>query len=75
MLETYNFSEKNKKFDCDITIFYGEQDNLTIEEDLNLWKLCTRKECKLYAFKGGHFFINDRKEQIINIINDTLNQY
>ncbi|NJD03457.1 MAG: thioesterase [Ruminiclostridium sp.] len=71
IVESYVYAEKNKKLDCGITVFNGEEDDMALE-DIYGWREHTKNELNIYNFKGGHFFINDNAEQIVNIINQTF---
>lgn len=72
LIETYKYTEKNVLIDCDITILYGEQDQSIELEYLNEWQKHTRQKCIIKGFPGGHFFINEKIEEVINLINITL---
>lgn len=71
ILETYEYNYDNNKIDCNISIFNGKKDNIKIHELIE-WTEFTNKNCKFYEFNGGHFFINDETQAIIDIINYTL---
>ncbi len=71
IIEKYIYNEKKEKVQCDITILNGKEDTITLEEILT-WKKHSNKGFKVYNFSGGHFFINDNVENIVNIINHTL---
>lgn len=71
LVETYQYVEKSSKLDCDISVLYGTGDLITVS-DLLPWKEQTNKSCKMYEYEGNHFFINDHREQIINMINHTI---
>jgi medium-chain acyl-[acyl-carrier-protein] hydrolase len=72
ILETYEYFPNNFKFEYDISVFGGQSDIDIPLSDLNEWRLYTNKECKIYEFRGGHFFIHEEKENIVKIINHTL---
>ena len=71
MLEKYIYKEKKDKIKCDVSIFNGKEDDITLEEIL-AWKYHTDKGFKVYNFEGNHFFINNNIENITKIINQTL---
>lgn len=72
LVETYNYKEKQDKIDSDIVVLYGKNDNLTTIEELNEWSIHVKRQPKIYAFDGGHFFINDQFHSIIHLINTLL---
>jgi len=56
---------------CDITIFLGKDEEFTPEQ-IDGWKDYTSGHCNIYYFNGGHFFINEKEEEVVEIINSTL---
>ncbi|MCU0290019.1 MAG: hypothetical protein MUF15_26985, partial [Acidobacteria bacterium] len=70
---TYRHPGDIKPFDCDITVLTGKEEDLKPHQ-IEEWKMHTKKQCNLYSFEGGHFFLNNpvEKEKIIHIINNTL---
>lgn len=60
-------------FPCDITVFIGKDEDLTPEQVVG-WKNNTSGICTIHYFKGGHFFINEKTEEVIQRINSTLQQ-
>jgi len=71
ILETYNYEEREKKIECDVSILNGKQDSINLEEILT-WKNHVCRDFKVYNFEGNHFFINSNIENITSIINTTL---
>lgn len=69
IIEDYAF--KNKTLESDITVMYGDSDNIKYNEIMP-WGNLTTKKCILKKFLGGHFFIHDNLDQIVNIINLSL---
>ncbi len=72
VLETYKFKENRRKFECDISVLYSSEDETTKPDEINEWASVTQKNCKIYDFNGGHFFINDCKNSVVEIINSVL---
>lgn len=58
-------------FDFDISIMLGKEDNLS-DRECNGWKAHTNGTCTTYHFNGGHFFIHEEFEKMINIIENTI---
>ena len=71
IIENYVFKDKKEKIECNISVFNGKEDDIDLTE-LLAWKELGNKECKIYNFDGGHFFINNNIKKIINILNETL---
>lgn len=57
--------------DSNISVFIGKDDDLTTEQ-CNGWKMHTKKLCSVHYFDGGHFFLHEKTEQMVGIINYTL---
>lgn len=72
IVENYAYGWADSKLSCDITVMNGKEDQLTLSE-ITEWGVHTRKKCKFIMFEGGHFFIRGNSEEIIKIINYTLN--
>ncbi|WP_291584166.1 thioesterase II family protein [Clostridium sp. UBA6640] len=71
ILDNYKYKEGRNKIHCDISIFNGKQDDISLEAILK-WKEHGDKSFNVYNFEGNHFFINDNVENITKIINETL---
>lgn len=71
ILETYEYKEREKKIECNISILNGKQDDIKLEEIL-AWNKHVCGGVKVYNFQGNHFFINNNVQGITNIINGTL---
>lgn len=72
VLETYRHETKPYTFDFGITVLHGSDDRDIKREEIYQWQNYTSKECKYFELDGGHFFINDKIEEVVKIINDTL---
>lgn len=71
MIEDYNYKNREEKIQCDISILYGNNDDITQKEILS-WQFHSNKKFNIYDFDGDHFFLNDNVEDIIKIINKSL---
>ncbi|GKX31895.1 thioesterase [Vallitalea longa] len=71
IIEAYKYKEKKEKIGCDISILYGKEDDITLEELLQ-WKNHSTGKFRMYDFDGDHFFINNHIEDITTIINKEL---
>lgn len=73
IVELYAYREHPQKLTGDISIFNGNEDDITLEE-LVAWRDHTLQKCKYVHFRGGHFFIHDHAEEIVRYINLVLMQ-
>lgn len=71
--ETYSLNGGIQPFDQDITVLLGEADDLN-DAQCTEWQQHTTKTCHFHYFPGGHFFINDEQEKIVEIIRDIVVQ-
>jgi surfactin synthase thioesterase subunit len=56
---------------CDITVLLGKDEELTPEQ-IDSWKRYTSGNCTIHYFNGDHFFINEKTEEVIEKINNTV---
>ncbi|HAN17222.1 MAG: hypothetical protein A2X13_00055 [Bacteroidetes bacterium GWC2_33_15] len=56
---------------CKFTVFIGKNEELTPAQ-IDGWKNYTSENCTIYYFNGGHFFINEKVQEIVQIINSTI---
>ncbi len=70
MAERYKASPDDVKFDCDITVIYGTEDPLMQNVDMSSWGRFTDGKCSLYPFSGDHFYFQQHKEEVCNIIKE-----
>ncbi|MCX7922799.1 MAG: thioesterase domain-containing protein [Clostridia bacterium] len=55
-----------------ISVLNGIEDAEVTQNDLDEWEKYAGESFNLYEFDGGHFFINDHTQKIVDIINRTL---
>ncbi len=55
MIEDYNYKNREEKIQCDISILYGNNDDITQKEILS-WQFHSNKKFNIYDFDGDHFF-------------------
>lgn len=72
VIESYQFQPKLNNLACDISVLYATDDVKIEAEQIKKWKEYSDKLCRFYSFHGGHFFINNNPERIVQIINSTL---
>lgn len=56
---------------CDITVLLGNDEEL-LPKQVDNWKKHTNKNCSIHFYNGDHFFINEKVEDIVSKINNTL---
>lgn len=71
LAEDNRFDPVVTPFDLPISVLVGMTEDL-LPEEVTGWKEWTTETCQITYFKGGHFFINDNREGIIRLINQTL---
>jgi len=57
-----------------ISVFLGKSDDLTPEQ-CDGWKLHSKQLCSIHYFEGGHFFLQEKMEEMLELINMTLKNY
>ncbi len=71
-LADVSFCEREiEPFDFDISVFLGKDEALNSEQ-IDGWKQHTNGLCTIYHFNGDHFFLHDKAEPIVKLINKTL---
>nr|WP_315031494.1 alpha/beta fold hydrolase [uncultured Chryseobacterium sp.] len=69
--ETFVDRPEIEPLQCNISALIGEDEDITTEE-ADQWKLHTTEKCSVYYMKGGHFFLLDQQQAVIEIINNNL---
>ncbi|MBT2764749.1 alpha/beta fold hydrolase [Paenibacillus sp. ISL-20] len=72
LVETHCFQSREELIPCDISVLNGKEDKATEGINLMDWSAYGSRDCQLYEFEGGHFFINEHTEQVVSLINDVL---
>lgn len=71
IIEEYNYKNRQEKISCDMSIFYGKQDDISLNEVIQWENHCSTK-FEVYGFDGDHFFMENKIEDITAIINKKL---
>lgn len=71
VLSHYIYKEKEKPIQCDISILFGAQDTSLQKENLLQWKQHAGKGMDIYEFEGGHFYLKDGYQSIIELMAKT----
>lgn len=69
--ETYRY-ERQAPLDCRIVVFHGFADTMVNSVGLAGWKTETRHSFHRYGFPGGHFFVHEAEETVVEHINREL---
>jgi surfactin synthase thioesterase subunit len=67
--------ENGKPINCPITAFGGRQDPFTSIRELEAWRQHTNQEFRLKTFSGGHFYIRESTNELLEEISLTLGKY
>jgi surfactin synthase thioesterase subunit len=72
LVENYRYNKRKEILDCDLVVMNGREDGLTQDSDMKEWSRYTKREMRTYHIDGGHFFINEHLESVVNLINTEL---
>lgn len=72
MVEKYRPTPETFKFPCDVSVLYGTEDELLSGAGVDGWKRFAQKNCDIHSFSGGHFYYNDNKEAVCELISGKL---
>lgn len=73
--EEYKPKVIKNRWDVEMSVFNGKYDTEVMLEKSNEWKDYTINKCLVHTFDGGHFFIYDRLEEVIGVINSELEHF
>lgn len=71
MSETIEWAHEDA-FDIPLTAFAGDRDQLVERHEIEPWRTQTTNRFTMNVFHGGHFFINDCRDQVIQQIVQAL---
>jgi medium-chain acyl-[acyl-carrier-protein] hydrolase len=74
LYETYNYEEQ-APLDCRIVVFHGDEDSMVDNVGLEEWKGETQHSFHRYSFPGGHFFLHEAEEAVVEQINRELEPF
>lgn len=74
ILDQYEHHLKSYKINCEMSVFYADNDFSTPEEEVDKWKELSEGNVKFYKFEGEHFFLNDCPEKIVDLIVNNTKQ-
>lgn len=70
-IETYR-CEASATVSCPVTVLTGDSDPRTTGAEAEAWRLHTIGEFGVETFSGGHFFLNDHQDAIVQLIIESL---
>ncbi|MGA5130202.1 thioesterase II family protein [Streptomyces olivoreticuli] len=70
-IETYR-SEPGASLRAPITVFTGDDDPRTSLEEAEAWRAHTASDFDIHVFPGGHFFLANHSQKIIEIVSAKL---
>lgn len=71
--EKYRYTGK-EDVDCPVTLFYGDQDHIVRKEHMESWEKVSSHNVDLHSISGGHFFIIQKREEVLDIIRNQVGQ-
>jgi surfactin synthase thioesterase subunit len=74
LLDTYNYTNE-PLINVPLTILGGTEDHVISLDSLQGWKELTSAGCKIVQLPGGHFFLRNAQDALLNMIIDTLKPY
>ncbi len=72
ILELYQFVEPIHPTSADIVFFHSDGDAVVEGPEVDEWAKYTTGSFTRKNFQGGHFFINDKRQEICEIISEVL---
>ncbi|EDK33777.1 thioesterase II family protein [Clostridium kluyveri] len=72
VIDSYKYIPKKMKISCQVTVLNGLDDVDIKFSELDKWNDLVQEECTFCNFSGGHFFINERMKEVVEVINDTI---
>lgn len=72
--ETYHFNHE-KILDCPLSAFGGLEDPYVTKEELYAWKDHTQKEFLVRMFPGDHFYLNNSRHLLIQMMMKDLKEF
>lgn len=73
--ETYEYRPDPEPLAFPLTVFGGLQDDEVPPEDLEAWRLETRGEFRKHLLEGGHFFLHEKRDEVLRTVSRELEPY
>lgn len=74
LFETYEYGEA-PPLTCGLTITAGQDDPQVSTEELEAWRRQAGGRFNLHLFAGDHFYLNDRRSELLRLIGRDLAPY
>lgn len=68
MMDGYNFNGSICKFNCDVFLVNGKNDEIFTLEELELWRNYTSGRCDSFWVNGSHDFLKTNEKELLKII-------
>lgn len=70
-VETYRY-ERGRKLDCPVTVLTGDNDPRVSIDEAAAWEEHTTGPTELHVLPGGHFYLVDQNERVVELLADRL---
>jgi surfactin synthase thioesterase subunit len=70
-VETYRW-QPGPPLDCPVVVLTGDRDPRVSPEEAQAWSEHTTGACTLRTFSGGHFYLTEHQDAVINLLSDHL---
>lgn len=70
-LETFGAPEA-EPLTCALTVFGGDEDRLVSLDQLRAWRAYTTGAFRVKQFRGGHFYLNDLRAELVSEVSQAL---
>lgn len=75
MIETYSMVDREyPRLPCPFSILTGTNDAVAPSHKMLPWADFTTQSCSFHTFAGGHFYITERQDELIDYINTVLSE-
>lgn len=71
LIETYSATPRGK-LHCPLAIFYGTEDQELTQADPDGWQIWSDGPFHQRSFSGGHFYLNQHRQAVVNALCDLL---
>lgn len=75
MLDETYYSNSVKRLQCPIVAFGGDTDGEVSMEEMEEWKMYTENYFEIQIFCGGHFYIREHEDDVIQAVMKQLGKY